>query len=419
MVIVDRSQGVAIFRMRGTKRKDQLVADHCPVASGDRQLRITIVLSGLGLSGGVRCVGQLSRALTERGHKVVLVAGKQKRSKWWPKRPAHIKTKYRELIARLNKRDGHLKSLGVSCFISQEDSVDFRDVPDADLVLGTWWQSVEEINGWPASKGLKAHYVQGHDAYAADAYKNSRGEILNRISEIYRLPIKKFVVSKWLVSLLEELYQAKDVTYVPNAIDPKQFFTGVREKPACPLVGFLYSAMDIKAPEVAFDALRIVQQRYPDTRVISYGMRGLNKKYAKKLRNHRHFILPSISQLRSLYQQSSCWVASSRSEGFGLPGFEANACGCPIVSTACGGPEDYIDDGVNGYLVPVDDPVAMASAIGCVIEFSSDQWSTMSAAGAARASEFSWDETAKRFEEGVYSYLRGKSVTESSSWPVL
>ena len=89
------------------------------------------------------------------------------------------------------------------------------------------------------------------------------------------------------------------------------------------------------------------------------------------------------------------------------------------MSTACGGPEDYIDDGVNGYLVPVDDPVAMASAIGCVIEFSSDQWSTMSAAGAARASEFSWDETAKRFEEGVYSYLRGKSVTESSSWPVL
>lgn len=400
--------------MRGTKRKDQLVADDRPVESGDRQLRVTIVLSGVNLSGGVRCAGQLSRALAERGHKVVLVASKQERGRLWPRRPAEIKTKYRELLARMEKRDSHLKSLGVSCLISPGDSVTASDVPDADLVLGTWWQSVEKINGWPASKGLKAHYVQGHDIYVADYYGDSRGEMLKRISEIYRLPVKKFAVSKWLVSLLEESYQATDVTYVPNAIDPKEFFAGVREKPASPLVGFLYSAVDIKAPEVVLEALWIVQQRYPETRVVSYGEHRILK-HARKLRRHRHSILPSIAKLRSLYQQASCWVTSSRSEGFGLPCFEANACGCPIVSTACGGPEDYLEDGMNGYLVPVDDPVAMASAIGRVIESSSDQWSTMSAAGVARASKFSWAETANRFEEGVYNALRGKSVTESSS----
>ena len=103
--------------MRGTKRKDQLVADDRPVESGDRQLRVSIILSGVNLSGGVRCAGQLSRALAERGHKVVLVVSKQERGRLWPRRPAEIRTKYRELLARMEKRDSHLKSLGVSCSV--------------------------------------------------------------------------------------------------------------------------------------------------------------------------------------------------------------------------------------------------------------------------------------------------------------
>ena len=38
-------------------------------------------------------------------------------------------------------------------------------------------------------------------------------------------------------------------------------------------------------------------------------------------------------------------------EGRGIVGLEAMACGCPVVATRCGGTEDYVRDGVNGYLV--------------------------------------------------------------------
>jgi len=43
---------------------------------------------------------------------------------------------------------------------------------------------------------------------------------------------------------------------------------------------------------------------------------------------------------------------------------EALACGRPVVGTATGGISELVEDGVNGWLVPVDD----ADAAACVIE---------------------------------------------------
>lgn len=50
-------------------------------------------------------------------------------------------------------------------------------------------------------------------------------------------------------------------------------------------------------------------------------------------------------------------------EPFGLVPLEAMACGRPVVATATGGAAEYLRDGENCLVVPVDDPGALAAAV--------------------------------------------------------
>lgn len=56
-------------------------------------------------------------------------------------------------------------------------------------------------------------------------------------------------------------------------------------------------------------------------------------------------------QLIDCFDQAKIFLLTSDREGFGLPPLEAMARGRPVVSFRCGGPDLYINDGVNSYLV--------------------------------------------------------------------
>jgi glycosyltransferase involved in cell wall biosynthesis len=99
-------------------------------------------------------------------------------------------------------------------------------------------------------------------------------------------------------------------------------------------------------------------------------------------------------------------VFPTHTEGFPLVVLEAEAAGLPIVaSRVCSLPEQ-ITDGVEGRLVPVKDPSALASA---VIELARDPVlrKRMGEAGQARARrEFTFDRMIREYEIVLEGLIR-------------
>jgi glycosyltransferase involved in cell wall biosynthesis len=61
-------------------------------------------------------------------------------------------------------------------------------------------------------------------------------------------------------------------------------------------------------------------------------------------------------------------LLSSRWENFPHVAVEALAVGTPVIATAVGGVPEIVRDGVNGLLVPPDDPTALAAAIARLLD---------------------------------------------------
>ena len=59
----------------------------------------------------------------------------------------------------------------------------------------------------------------------------------------------------------------------------------------------------------------------------------------------------SDKQIAGLYNACDCLVHPYRGEGFGLPVLEAMACGLPVIVTAGGATDDFVNDDV-GYRIP-------------------------------------------------------------------
>jgi glycosyltransferase involved in cell wall biosynthesis len=72
---------------------------------------------------------------------------------------------------------------------------------------------------------------------------------------------------------------------------------------------------------------------------------------------------PSRDELVALYRSASVFALPSHEEGFGMVVLEAMSCGIPVVSTRSGGPDAIIQDGRDGFLVPLDDATAFADRL--------------------------------------------------------
>jgi glycosyltransferase involved in cell wall biosynthesis len=96
----------------------------------------------------------------------------------------------------------------------------------------------------------------------------------------------------------------------------------------------------------------------------------------------------------AVMRQANLFVLSSGWEGFGNVLVEAMACGTPVVSTACpSGPDEILEQGRWGRLVPVGDVDALAAAMAATLDENEHP------DVATRAGEFSVDRAVEGYLE--------------------
>jgi glycosyltransferase involved in cell wall biosynthesis len=139
-------------------------------------------------------------------------------------------------------------------------------------------------------------------------------------------------------------------------------------------------------PEVGFVVFGEGVQR--DALRASIEAHGLKESFVLAgFRNDLEEVLPNLDVV----------VLPSRTEGLPVIALEAMAAQVPVVATAVGGTPEAVDDGVCGYLVPSEDPQALASRVLDVL--ASDQRRVeMGARGRERVlSTFTFDEQAATY----------------------
>lgn len=122
-----------------------------------------------------------------------------------------------------------------------------------------------------------------------------------------------------------------------------------------------------KNHELLIKAFQVVAQQYANARLLILGegeeqeslqnlIQQLNLTKQVRLLEFQHNPFP-------FYKQADCFVLSSRWEGFGNVIVEALSAGTPVISTACGGPQDILQNNKYGVLVNKDNQEDLSQAM--------------------------------------------------------
>ena len=350
-------------------------------------MKISFILPADNLSGGIRVIAIYAKKLKERGHDVFIVMP--------PSRPRNFKERVKSVLSwgwvkkTFEPKNSFFDGQDVRPQVLEKyRPVKDKDLPDADVVVATWWETAEWVANLSKSKGIKAYFIQGHEVFDFCPKE--------RVIATYLLPFHKITISTWLADLMRTRYGDPAVSLVPNSVDTEQFYARPRGKQKEPTVGMLYSTFAWKGCDVGLKAFSLAAQKTPGLRLVAYGLRKPSAKLSLPPGSY-YVQQPAQNTIKDIYAQCDAWLFTSRSEGFGLPILEAMACRTPVIGTPAGAAPELLASG-GGILVKPEDSEDMAKAIIRVCCMQENEWEKMSEDANKQAVKYTWDDAAKLFE---------------------
>lgn len=97
-----------------------------------------------------------------------------------------------------------------------------------------------------------------------------------------------------------------------------------------------------------------------------------------------------------MYAKSKIFILPSLVEGFSLTVLEAMASGCAVISTNCGGTDEYIVDGENALFVPIKDSISIEKKV-LALSLDENLTNKLAKNGQITAKKYSYDNMYKQF----------------------
>ena len=284
-----------------------------------------------------------------------------------------------------------------SFVISKEDSeYSFEDVPVSKHPSLELINSIREFNPdvlaihYPFYNIIslvknihlpKVVWIHGHEILWSFRLRSSKSKLDYIKKRLVIIPrecyqfysIRKFLnqveytvfVSKWMHRIAEKhsMKKYKNSIVIPNPVDTELFNY---ETPKT-----ITRAISLRSFDNSKYGLDIAIRAFANlskAKLCLFGKGRFKNKFirlTKKINSNTEIIDKSIehNKIPDLYNNYGFFVAPSRVESQGLAMCEAMSCGLPVIATNVGGIPEFVRDGVDGFLVPPNDPKSMRDAI--------------------------------------------------------
>jgi glycosyltransferase involved in cell wall biosynthesis len=189
-----------------------------------------------------------------------------------------------------------------------------------------------------------------------------------------RFPDAVFAVSESVRQhcIIVDRIDPASVQTIHNALELKDWKTDVPvAKPfGTRIVTSVGNIRYVKGHDVLIRAAGLVVQQFPKV-IFNIAGEVLETAYFLELGamvqdlnlSNNFYFVGNITDLRAHLAGADIFVLPSRSEGFSNAIVEAMAASLPVVATNVGGNAEAVRNGISGFIVPVEDPRALADAI--------------------------------------------------------
>ena len=308
-----------------------------------------------------------------------------------------------------------------------------RDNVHYDLVYSHYW-----LSGWAAQKLRAAWDVPVVQMFhtlgrmkARIAHEPAEGPVSTRVlteTEIMTWADKVIAATPAERAQLLWLYRVRRgaIEVIPPGVDLVRFHPTDREAAlraiGCPaskkLLLFVGRIEPLKGIDTLFEALALLKRQFrdlPDDLVLSIiggnpdasddpEMERLKERCRVLGLADRVVFLGAKDQdvLNKYYAAAEALIMPSDYESFGMVALEAMACGTPVIASEVGGLAFLVQDGRNGYLVPVREPAVLADRIRRLLQ-NPEKRAAMARYARLNAEGYGWPHIANRllavFEE--------------------